>query len=981
MSPARACMPSSPANPTPRSSTLHPHHDIDYGTPRREAEQTVTLEIDGVAVTVPAGTSVMRAAVEAGVHVPKLCATDSLEPFGSCRLCLVEIEGRRGYPASCTTPAEPGMKVRTQTGKLAEIRRGVMELYISDHPLDCLTCPTNGNCELQDMAGAVGLREVRYGDDGASHLDAVKDQSNPYFEYDPSKCIVCNRCVRACEETQGTFALTISGRGFDSRVTAGQGESFMESDCVSCGACVQACPTATLTETSLIRMGQPEHSVVTTCAYCGVGCAFKAEMKGNEVVRMVPYKDGQANEGHACVKGRFAWGYATHQDRILKPMIRASIQDPWREVSWEEAIGYAAAQFRRIQQKHGRDAVGGIVSSRCTNEEGYLVQKLVRAAFGNNNVDTCARVCHSPTGYGLKQTLGESAGTQTFRSVERSDVILVIGANPTDGHPVFGSRLKKRLRAGARLIVIDPRRIDLVRSPHVRADYHLQLRPGSNVAVLTAMAHVIVTEGLLAEDFIAERCESRAFGLWREFVARPENSPEAMAEVTGVPAEQLRGAARLYATGGNAAIYYGLGVTEHAQGSTAVMAIANLAMATGNIGREGVGVNPLRGQNNVQGSCDIGSFPHELPGYRHVSDSTTRGLFEQAWNVEISPEPGLRIPNMFEAALGGSFKGLYCQGEDIVQSDPNTQHVAEALSSMECIVVQDIFLNETAKYAHVFLPGSSFLEKDGTFTNAERRISRVRKVMPPRAGYADWEVTMLLSNALGYSMDYRHPSEIMDEIARLTPTFAGVSYAKLDELGSIQWPCNAQAPAGTPIMHVDTFVRGKGKFIITQFVPTEEKVNRRFPLILTTGRILSQYNVGAQTRRTDNVRWHDEDRLEIHPHDAQERGIADGDWVGIVSRAGETVLRALVSERMQPGVVYTTFHFPESGANVITTDNSDWATNCPEYKVTAVQVLPVAQPSEWQWRYRDFHDEQLRLLRAANAVAEDEKAEAGHAGL
>ncbi|MBO4121337.1 formate dehydrogenase subunit alpha [Cupriavidus gilardii] len=960
---------------------MHPQHDIDYGTPRRGAEQTVTLEIDGIAVTVPAGTSLMRAAVEAGVHVPKLCATDSLEPFGSCRLCLVEIEGRRGYPASCTTPAEPGMKVRTQTGKLAEIRRGVMELYISDHPLDCLTCPTNGNCELQDMAGAVGLREVRYDSDGASHLDAVKDQSNPYFEYDPSKCIVCNRCVRACEETQGTFALTISGRGFDSRVTAGQGESFMESDCVSCGACVQACPTATLTETSLIRMGQPEHSVVTTCAYCGVGCAFKAEMKGNEVVRMVPYKNGQANEGHACVKGRFAWGYATHQDRILKPMIRASIQDPWREVSWEEAIDYAATQFRRIQEQHGRDAIGGIVSSRCTNEEGYLVQKLVRAAFGNNNVDTCARVCHSPTGYGLKQTLGESAGTQTFRSVERSDVILVIGANPTDGHPVFGSRLKKRLRAGARLIVIDPRRIDLVQSPHVRADYHLQLRPGSNVAVLTAMAHVIVTEGLLNEAFIAERCEGKAFAQWREFVARPENSPEAMAEVTGVPADQLRGAARLYATGGNAAIYYGLGVTEHAQGSTAVMAIANLAMATGNIGREGVGVNPLRGQNNVQGSCDIGSFPHELPGYRHVSDSTTRGLFEQAWNVEISPEPGLRIPNMFEAALGGSFKGLYCQGEDIVQSDPNTQHVAEALSSMECIVVQDIFLNETAKYAHVFLPGSSFLEKDGTFTNAERRISRVRKVMPPKAGYADWEVTMLLSNALGYPMDYRHPSEIMDEIARLTPTFAGVSYAKLDELGSIQWPCNAQAPTGTPIMHVDTFVRGQGKFIITQFVPTEEKVNRRFPLILTTGRILSQYNVGAQTRRTDNVRWHDEDRLEIHPHDAQERGIADGDWVGIVSRAGETVLRALVSERMQPGVVYTTFHFPESGANVITTDNSDWATNCPEYKVTAVQVLPVAQPSEWQRRYQDFHIEQLRLLRAAGAVAEGEKAEAGHAGL
>lgn len=954
---------------------MNARDDFDYGTPASDADTQVTLEIDGVSVTVPAGTSVMRAAAEAGIGVPKLCATDSLEPFGSCRLCLVEIEGRRGYPASCTTPVEAGMKVRTQSGKLGDLRRGVMELYISDHPLDCLTCPTNGNCELQDMAGVVGLREVRYADGAggaapiATHTQMKKDESNPYFTYDPSKCIVCNRCVRACEETQGTFALTISGRGFDSRVAAGTSQPFMESDCVSCGACVQACPTATLTETSVIQLGQATHSTVTTCAYCGVGCSFKAEMKGNEVVRMVPYKDGAANEGHACVKGRFAWGYATHKDRILKPMIRARITDPWREVSWEEAIGYAASQFKRIQAEHGKDSIGGIVSSRCTNEEGYLVQKLVRAAFGNNNVDTCARVCHSPTGYGLKTTLGESAGTQTFRSVAKADVIMVIGANPTDGHPVFASRMKRRLRAGAKLIVVDPRQIDLVDSPHIRADYHLQLRPGTNVALVSAMAHVIVTEGLLDEAFIAQRCEDRAFQQWRDFVSLPENSPEAMEAVTGVPADALRGAARLYATGGNAAIYYGLGVTEHAQGSTTVMGIANLAMATGNIGREGVGVNPLRGQNNVQGSCDIGSFPHELPGYRHVSDSTVRGSFEAAWGVDINPEPGLRIPNMFDAAISGTFKGLYCQGEDIVQSDPNTQHVAAALSSMECIVVQDIFLNETAKYAHVFLPGSSFLEKDGTFTNAERRISRVRKVMPPKAGYSDWEATILLSNALGYPMSYRHPSEIMDEIARLTPTFAGVSYEKLDALGSIQWPCNAEAPQGTPTMHVDAFVRGKGKFIITKYVATDEKVNRKYPLILTTGRILSQYNVGAQTRRTHNVHWHDEDRLEIHPHDAEECGIKDGDWVGVQSRAGETVLRAIVSQRMQPGVVYTTFHFPESGANVITTDNSDWATNCPEYKVTAVQVMPVAQPSTWQRNYQAFNEEQLALLRAAGETA------------
>ncbi|MGN6084651.1 formate dehydrogenase subunit alpha [Trinickia sp.] len=971
MSDASARTPSAPTNSggcgsahcACRSNAAGPLDDTDYGTPRRHADTDVTLEIDGCSITVPAGTSVMRAAIEAGVNVPKLCATDSLEPFGSCRLCLVEIEGKRGYPASCTTPVEAGMRVRTQSDRLQALRRNVMELYISDHPLDCLTCPANGDCELQDMAGVVGLREVRYGFDGANHLKDTKDESNPYFTYDPSKCIVCNRCVRACEETQGTFALTIAARGFESRVAASQSQPFMESECVSCGACVAACPTATLVEKTVTFSGQPEHSVVTTCAYCGVGCSFKAEMNGSQVVRMTPHKNGQANEGHACVKGRFAWGYATHKDRITKPMIRAKITDPWREVSWEEAIAYAASEFRRIQAKHGRDSIGGITSSRCTNEETYLVQKLVRAAFGNNNVDTCARVCHSPTGYGLKTTIGESAGTQTFASVAHADVIMVIGANPTDGHPVFGSRLKRRLREGAKLIVADPRRIDLVDGPHVKADFHLPLRPGTNVALVNALAHTIVTEGLLNEAFIAERCEPLAFEQWRAFVVKPENSPEATAEITGVPATLVREAARLYATGGNAAIYYGLGVTEHAQGSTMVMGIANLAMATGNIGREGVGVNPLRGQNNVQGSCDMGSFPHELPGYRHIGGDEVRHEFEAAWGVQLQAEPGLRIPNMFDAALDGSFKGLYCQGEDIVQSDPDTQHVAAALTSMECIVVQDIFLNETAKYAHVFLPGSSFLEKDGTFTNAERRISRVRRVMPPLAGFADWEVTLMLSRALGYEMDYATPSEIMDEIARLTPTFHGVSYALIDRLGSVQWPCNEQAPEGTPTMHVDEFVRGKGKFVITQFVASREKVTRRYPLLLTTGRILSQYNVGAQTRRTENSRWHEEDRLELHPHDAEERGIKTGDWVGIESRSGQTVLRALVSERMQPGVVYTTFHFPESGANVITTDSSDWATNCPEYKVTAVQVQPVAQPSQWQQQYERFNETQLELLR------------------
>ncbi|GAB4089131.1 formate dehydrogenase subunit alpha [Hydrogenophaga soli] len=972
--------------------------DIDMGTPARHSDQTVDLTIDGHAVRVPQGTSLMRAAAQVGIQVPKLCATDSLEPFGSCRLCLVEVDGpngpMKGCPASCTTPAQPGMVVHTQTPKLQALRRNIMELTISDHPLDCLTCSANGDCELQTQAGVVGLRNVRYGVGGetvagvagAHHcsrhtpvgaeaqpnpLFKPKDESNPYFSYDPSKCIVCNRCVRACEETQGSFALTISGRGFESRVSAGQDQPFMDSDCVSCGACVQACPTATLQEKSVIELGQPTHSLITTCAYCGVGCGFKADMKGSTVVRMVPWKDGKANEGHSCVKGRFAWGYATHKDRITQPMVRERITDPWRPVGWDEAIDFAASRFKAIQARHGRDAVGGITSSRCTNEEVYLVQKLVRAAFGNNNVDTCARVCHSPTGYGMGQTFGTSAGTQTFKSVEQADVIVVMGANPTDAHPVFGSRLKRRIREGAKLIVIDPRRIELVDSPHVRAQHHLALKPGTNVALITALAHVVVTEGRVNEAYVAERCDTKSFNEWRAFVARPENSPEAFEAVTGVPAAEVRAAARLYASGPNSAIYYGLGVTEHAQGSTTVIGICNLAMACGMVGREGVGVNPLRGQNNVQGSCDMGSFPHELPGYRHIADTTVRSQFEAAWGVELNPEPGLRIPNMFEAALGGSFKGLYCVGEDIVQSDPNTQHVIAALQAMECVVVQDLFLNETAQYAHVLLPGSSFLEKDGTFTNAERRISRVRQAMPPLSGVGDWEATLKLANALGYPMHYRHPEQIMQEIASLTPSFQGVSYEKIERLGSVQWPCNEHTDeAGTALMHQQQFVRGKGKFFNTQYVPTDEKVTRVFPLLLTTGRTLSQYNVGAQTRRTPNSLWHSEDRLDLHPHDAQERGIADGDWVGITSRAGQTVLRARVTERMQPGVVWTTFHFPESGANVITTDSSDWATNCPEYKVTAVQVTKVMQPqADWQRQHQAFHTQQLDLLAQARTAA------------
>ena len=833
------------------------------------------------------------------------------------------------------------MKVRTSSDAVTRLRRSVLELYVSEHPMG--TCADSSRCEARDAGSrawhrGIAIRRCGYAATPA-HAEVARHQQSLF----PLRQRRLHRLL----------ALRTRLRGYAGNLRAHYRRPWHRFACLGIPASAvprvrvrelrRLCrgrPIGALMEKSAITAGLPQQAVTTTCAYCGVGCSLVAEITDGAVSRMVPNRKGRANQGHACVKGRFAYGYATHADRVTKPMVRKRITDEWRDVSWDEAFAYAASEFKRIQAKYGKDSVGGITSSRCTNEETFLVQKLVRAAFGTNNVDTCARVCHSPTGYGLKHTLGESAGTQEFVSVQHADVIVVIGASPTEAHPVFASQMKRRLRAGARLIVIDPRAIALVKSPHVEADYHLRLQPGTNVAVINALAHVVVTEGLTKDQYIADRCEQDSYEKWKKFVADPVNSPEATEKVSGVPAGLIRGAARLYARGPNSAIYYGLGVTEHSQGTTMVMGIANLAMATGNLGREGVGVSPLRGQNNVQGSCDMGSFPHEFSGYRHVSDDATRALFESMWKVQLGSEPGLRIPNMFEAALDGSFRGLYIQGEDFAQSDPNTAHVTAALSAMECIVIQDIFHNETSRFAHVFLPGSSFLEKDGTFTNAERRISRVRKIIEPLAGLADWEATLGLSNALGYPMHYTHPSQIMDEIAALTPTFRGVSYEKLDRLGSIQWPCNDRAPSGTPTMHVDSFVRGKGKFYVTAYVPTNERTSSRYPLLLTTGRVLTQYNVGAQTRRTANLAWHSEDRLELHPHDAEARGIEHGDWVGVTEPRGRHGVAR--RDHRSRGAGRGVHHVPlsRSGAHRITTENSRyWATNCPEYKVTAVQVV------------------------------------------
>jgi formate dehydrogenase major subunit len=689
---------------------------------------------------------------------------------------------------------------------------------------------------------------------------------------------------------------------------------------------------------------KPDQSTITTCAYCGVGCGFKAETLEGRVVRMIPWKEGKANHGHSCVKGRFAFDYYQHPDRITSPMIRKSLDDPWQEVDWDTAFAYAAGEFKRIQAEHGITSVGAVSSSRCTNEEIFLMQKFARVALRNNNIDNCSRICHSPTQFGLSATLGAGAASQHFDSILQSDVVLVVGANPTEGHPVFGSMMKRAIRRGARLLVIDPRRTETVDSPHCRAEVHLALRPGTNVLVLNSVAHVIVRERLYNEEFVRARCDWDDFGLWMSMVGDDRYSPEVVGPEAGLDPDDIRRLARIYASGPNSTIYYGLGVTEHSQGSTGVMCLGNLTMATGMVGREGVGVNPLRGQGNVQGGSCLGSWPHMLTGYRFVTDDAVRGSFEDEWKITLDSEPGLRLPNMFDAAVTGSFKGIYIQGEDPIQSDPNRHHVEAALRSMECVVVQDLYLSETAKLAHVFFPGSSSLEKDGTFTNAERRVSMVRKVVEPLGGLADWQITVGFMNAMGYECHYDHPSEVLDEIARTSPAYSGMSFDKIEKLGSVQWPCNTDAPEGTEVLHTVAFPRGKGSFMLTGYLPTQERATDQYPLLLTTGRILSQYNVGTQTRRTANVVWHDDDLLEISADDAAARGLASGDRARISSRYGTTELTVQISERVNPGIVYTTFHFAHTMVNNLTSDLDDWATNCPEYKVTAVDVERVSAP-------------------------------------
>jgi formate dehydrogenase major subunit len=869
--------------------------------------------------------------------VPTLCDAPNLTPFGSCRVCSVEIAlsatGPRKAMASCHTPVSDGMYIYPESERIQKLRYNIIELVLTDHPLDCLTCESNGNCELQTVAARVGIREVRY-PEGKNHLDRKKDLSHPYMKSDLAKCINCYRCVRACDEVQGEFVLSMHGRGFEGRIIKGDDTTFDDSACVSCGACAQACPTAAISDIYQSKSVQTtEPAIRTVCTYCGVGCNLDVSTRNGAVLSIQAPFDSEVNAGHTCLKGRYAFKFYNHRDRLRTPLIRRN--GALQEATWDEAYAYCVERLTQIRADHGPDAFAGISSARCTNEENYLMQKFARAVMGTNNIDCCARVCHAPTAYGMQQSFGTGAATNSVSDIQYTDLILIVGANPTQGHPVTGAKIKQAVMQGTPLIIIDPREIEL--TPY--ATHHLQLRPGTNVALLNMFAHYIVAEGLVDEAFVADRCEE--FEAFRAQIR--DVDLDALEAATGVDRNLVREAAIAYATAPNAMEFHGLGVTEHSQGSKTVMLLSNLAMMTGNIGRPGVGINPLRGQNNVQGAADMGVQPHQGAGYLDVTKPEHQAHYRKVYGTEVSGEVGYKIPQMFEAALEGDLKALWIMGEDVVQTDPNSQKVAEALGNLDFLVVQELFLTNTAELADVVLPGASFLEKSGTFTNAERRVQRVNRVVEPLSGTKpDGQIVVDMMNRMGYAQEGYDPALTLREIAQAVPFFKGIRWEELGTQGK-QWPV-AEDGTDTQIMHQDVFKRGKGKFHFFDYVKTSELVDNEdeFPFVLTTGRLLAHYNCGTMTRRTPNSDIITEDILTVHPEDAKAKDLATGDLARVFSARGEVKLRVSVSEEVQPGVLYTTFHFPEAMVNCVTSDVHDEESLCPEYKVVSVDFEKVA---------------------------------------
>jgi formate dehydrogenase major subunit len=886
----------------------------------------VTLTINGRPVSALATDTVYRAALRAGVPIPSLCASVHLAPYGSCRLCLCEIDGVEGFHAACSMPVRDGMILRTEGEALTRHRRNLIELYLSER------LPGEDLGDLSALASAYGVRHVRY--PRGSQRAPVRDDSSPFFTFDNQRCISCARCVRACDEIQPAFAISMVQAGFAVRPAWGSGElqgepGVASSTCVSCGACVKECPTGALTEKTVLRDGPATHHVRTICAYCGVGCAFNAGVREERVVSMVPADDGPANHGHACLKGRFGWTYEYADDRVRKPLLRNGTE--WKAIEWEEALDRVARTWSRIKEQNGPDALAVISSSRGTNEENYLFGKFVRCVMGTNHIDNCARVCHSATVTGMMETLGASAATNSIEDLDCARLIMVVGANPTESHPVIGAKLLQLARRGVPLIVVDPRRTDAARA----ASIHLQLRPGTNVALLNGLGHVIAAEDLIDRTFVEQRTE----GIENWLSTVKQYDPGTVERLTGVPADAIRRAARLYATSGASLSLHGLGVTEHRWGSHGVMALCDVALATGNIGRPGTGINPLRGQNNVQGASDSGCLPSHFVGYQPLDDPSVDARHRAITGRPLPARRGMKIPDMWDAALDGRLKGLWIIGYDVAQTDPNLKKVREALSRLEFLVVQDLFVSQTARFAHLLLPGASFLEKEGTFTNLERRIQRIRKVVePPNGILPDWQVVCEVSSRMGYPMRYDHPSQIMDEMAALSPMLAGVSYDRLETREGLQWPVLDRQHTGTPLMHRDRFVQGRARFVAVDFLPPGEQPNEAYPFVLVTGRLLEHYNCGAQTRRTSLIELVDSDVLEMHREDVARLGLCDGGLVRLISPRGEAVLPLRQSARVRPGELFTTFHFPETDVNSLLSSSADESSKCPEYKVSVVRV-------------------------------------------
>lgn len=896
----------------------------------------VQLTIDGKAVTVQKGTTILEAAKEVGVEIPTLCYLKELAPEGACRMCVVEVEGGRkgGLPTACTEHCAQGMVVHTRSRRVVESRKFVLDLLLSNHVFNCFSCARNGSCKLQDYALEYGLEKTSF-PVGKNPPINVVDDSNPFYEFRPDKCIMCRRCVRVCEKLQGRDTLSATGRGFDTMITTSFGLPRTDPACESCGNCVSVCPTGALSsyDNKKFRYYEVER-VRTTCPHCGTGCQLDLLVKDNRIVGVDP-GFGPSNSGLLCVKGKFgSYKFVHSGDRLTTPLIKRN--GKFEKASWNEALSLVAERFNGIIKEHGGDAVAGFSCSRAPNEDNYLFQKMMRTAFHTNNVDNCARVCHSASVHGLAITLGSGAMTNPIKDITRDvDVILLVGSNPTEAHPVVGAQIRQAIQRGTKIIVVDPRKIDLAKN----ADIHLPIKPGTNVAFANGMLHVILKEGLADMEYIKNRTEG-----FEELAKIVEDyTPEKVATICHIDAEDLIRAARMYATAKKAPIIYCLGVTEHSTGTEGVMSLSNVAMAVGKIGKPGCGINPLRGQNNVQGACDMGCMPTDYPGYQKVFKPEVHEKFERAWGVKLSDKAGLTSTQALPAAAEGKLKGLYIFGEDPMVSDPDTAHVKKALENLDFLVVQELFMTETAKYADVILPGMSYAEKEGTFTNTERRVQRVRTAVRLNGDMRlDTDIFYDVMNRMGYVCEAKDSAGIMDELASVTPSFAGISHARLDAGETLQWPCYNKDHTGTCILHKDTFARGLGFFYPAVYKPSAELPDADYPFMLVTGRMLYHYNARAMTGRTEGLNAiRDRSYIEMNEEDAAAMGVRDGDMVTVSSRRGKINTMAVVGDKLLPGETFMTFHFADGNANEVTNFVVDDIANIPEYKVCAIQIQPA----------------------------------------